>query len=175
MSLTLSITESQALAALRQSYLLALFPGVSVTRGQGNRAPLPPGPNWILITPIVRARLSEPWDGISVTGSVTTASVTQNTRLDVQVDCFGPAAEDNITQIVMTWRDLYARNALAGTGVTPGYQSEPRNLTFVNDQSQYEFRWSIDLSMEVDPVATYLSQSADTLGPVDLISTQTLA
>ena len=168
MSLSLSLTEAQAMTAFGNFIAgLGIVPNGQISRGQQNQVALSSGPNWIKMTPLMRPRLSTPVDAISVSGSgtlaVTTGSVTTTFRMDVQVDCYGPLAEDTATYIAAFWRDQYAYNAMQGTGVVPLYHSDMRNLTFINDQAQYEYRWSLDLSAEIDPIVTYASQSADTL------------
>jgi len=56
--MSLSLTEAQALTALR-SFLTAILPtDVVVIRGQANRTPEPKAVNFVVITPLFRERLS---------------------------------------------------------------------------------------------------------------------
>jgi hypothetical protein len=58
MAVTVSQTEAQALAVLR-TFLLSVLPaGVEVVRGQSNRVPEPAGDNYLVLWPILQARLS---------------------------------------------------------------------------------------------------------------------
>lgn len=79
MSATLSLTESQALAALR-SFLLAVLPaGIEVVRSQGNQVAMPKGPDFLAMTPLSRIRLSTNVDSYSdcaFTGSISGATLT---------------------------------------------------------------------------------------------------
>lgn len=79
MSVTLSLTESQTLAALR-SFLLAILPaGVEVIRGQDNRVPEPQGANFVEMTPTLRDRLStnvDSYKDAAFTGSIAGSTLT---------------------------------------------------------------------------------------------------
>ncbi|WP_233868721.1 phage neck terminator protein [Paraburkholderia adhaesiva] len=155
----LSLNESQALAVLR-AFLLAVLPeGTEVIAGQDNRVPPPVGVDFVVMTPVLRERLST---------NVTTYSdgypdapcekaVRQATKLTVQLDLHGPAGAD-ATQLVTTlWRDTTACEALAEDGQTQGldlaplYASEARQIPFVNGEQQVETRWSVDLVLQVNP------------------------
>ena len=54
---TLSITKSLTLTAVRSFLLGVLPPGVEVVKGQINRVPEPAGPDFVVITPMLRNRL----------------------------------------------------------------------------------------------------------------------
>lgn len=54
----LSLTESQALTALRAFLLTVLPEGVEVTRGLDNLVPEPIGADFVVMTPVLRERLS---------------------------------------------------------------------------------------------------------------------
>lgn len=73
MSFALSLTQSQALAALRSMLLTALPSGVEVVQGEDNVVPEPLGLNFVVITPILRTRLetnSKSYQDCAFTGSV---------------------------------------------------------------------------------------------------------
>lgn len=171
MSITLSINETQTLTAVR-AFLLNVCGAVPVIRGQQNRAAIPTGPNWLVITPLFRPRIATNIDTWSTTGTPTTMSVETMAQETVQCDCYGPLAQDNATIIQALWRDEYGVLQLATSGfdITPLYTSEPRNLTFINDQDQYEYRWSVDLHMQVNPILTVPQQFAAQLRMTAIIS-----
>lgn len=166
-SVSLSLTESQALAALR-AFLLAVLPdGTEVIAGLDNRVPEPVGADFVVMTPVLRERLST---------NVTTYSdgwpdapgvkaVRQATKLTVQLDIHGPAGADS-TQVVTTlWRDVSACDALAASGLdlAPLYANEARQIPFVNGEQQVETRWSVDLVMQVNPAIAVPQDFADSL------------
>jgi len=79
MSPTLSLTESQTLAALR-SFVLGVLPaGIEVIRGQGNRVPEPSCSDFVVMTPGLRDRISTNVDSYSdaaFVGSIAGAAMT---------------------------------------------------------------------------------------------------
>lgn len=79
MSVTLSLTESQTIAALR-SFLLGILPaGIEVIQGQGNRVSEPVGPNFVEMTPLFRERLEtngDTYSDCSFTGSIAASTLT---------------------------------------------------------------------------------------------------
>ncbi|WP_444544289.1 phage neck terminator protein [Paraburkholderia adhaesiva] len=154
----LSLSESQAMAAVR-AFLLAVLPhGTEVIAGQDNRVPPPVGVDFVVMTPVLRERLSTnvtTWrDGWP--DAPCEKAVRQATKLAVQLDLHGPAGAD-ATQLVTTlWRDVTACDALASSALdlAPLYASEARQIPFLNGEQQVETRWSVDLVLQVNPAVT---------------------
>jgi hypothetical protein len=169
--MSLSLTEANIMQTLG-NFFTAILPDVEIRRGQENRTTLPSGPNWLVMTPILRTRLDTNTDIFSVTDTVGITAAGTTIRLDVQADCYGPAAEDNAQIISTLFRDEYATAFFfhSGFAVSPLYTFEPRNLTFINDAAQYEPRWNVDVSLEINPVVTFPQQYMDAVGPVTIIS-----
>jgi hypothetical protein len=73
MSITLSLTETQAFTALR-SFLLAILPAaVEVFRSQGNQVPMPAGSDFVAMTPTLRERIEtnvDSYSDVAFTGSI---------------------------------------------------------------------------------------------------------
>ena len=154
----LSLTESAALAALR-AFLLAVLPaGIEVIQGQDNRVPEPPGTDFLVMTPVLRERLSTNVtayrDGYPDAPSL--KDVLQPTRLTVQLDVHGPSGADRTQVITTLFRDPYAVDVFTATGLdlAPLYAGEPRQVPFLNEAQQVETRWSVDLVMQVNPVVS---------------------
>lgn len=87
--------------------------------------------------------------------------IEQSTEVVYQLDVHGKNASDNAQSIATLFRDQYGVTQFAGTGVTPLYCDEPRQLAFVTAAVEYEERWSIDLHMQFDPVLSVPQQYAD--------------
>ncbi|MBB3743910.1 hypothetical protein FHX10_003409 [Rhizobium sp. BK591] len=87
-----------------------------------------------------------------------TESIMQPTQVSVQLDVYGPASAENVQTISTLFRDAYAVDAFAGSGVTPLYVGDPRLLPFENENQQVENRWSIDAQMQVNPVIAGIPQ-----------------
>lgn len=176
MSVTLSVTEDQVMAALRVSFLLAILPtGIEVVQAQDNQVAAPVGPDYVVFTPLMRKRLATNivntvdgfFDNPVIGGTRTDLA---ETELTVQLDVYGPASADN-TQIITTlFRselgvDLFSN---AGVDVTPLYHGEPRQTPYTNDQQQVEQRWTFELAMQVNAVVTS-EQDFFSTANVDLI------
>lgn len=102
MSATLSLTESQTLAALR-SFLLSVLPaGIECVRGQDNGVPTPKGPNFVIMTPLLRTRLA--------------------TNVDTYEDCAftGSISGNTLTVTEMSIGTISVGATLFGVGITAG-------------------------------------------------------
>ena len=66
----------------------------------------------------------------------------------------GPASGDNTRVIETLFRSEYATAALEDMGfaVTPLYCDDPREAPFVNQEQQFEFRWTIDCHFQVQSI-----------------------
>lgn len=168
---TISLTESQTLTALG-NFLKGLLPaGVEIVVGQDNRVPAPKTTNYLVMTPILRQRLSTNvvsyLDGGQVLPNV--AGVRYDlmpAKVTVQVDVHGPGAADGVHVIATMFRSSYAVAQFAATGfdVIPLYTSEPRQLPFLNESNQVEKRYSIDLVLQCNPIVTTGQDFASRLG-----------
>ena len=80
----------------------------------------------------------------------------QPTRLDVQLDAHGPNGSDNIQIISTLFRDedAAAYFDLGPNNMNALYASDPRQMPFNNAEAQWEDRWTIDLSLQINPVIT---------------------
>lgn len=168
MAYTINITQSQLLTVLK-AFLQSLtgFANTEVVQGQYNRVPSPKAANYIVFTPIGRYRQST--NTVSYNSSNNTVlnqqAQTQSTRLDVQVDCYGPSSPDMAQIIATEFRSTIATDYFnaAGFDRAPLYTSEPRQLPFHDEGNQVQIRWSLDLSLEYDPTVTSSQQFADSL------------
>lgn len=170
MSVTLGLTETAAIGALRAVLLTLLPPGVEILRAEINRVAEPAGPDFCMLTPISRTRLTmtvSSW----VDGSFATPpgpgirQDCQETQITVQLDIHGPNSADN-TQIITT---LFRSEVVTagfdalGLGVQTLYAEDARQTPFINDSAQIEYRWTVDLVLQVNPVVTSPQQFAAAL------------
>lgn len=159
MSATIDITEAAALTVLR-GFLVSILPsGIEVIRGQQNQTAAPLGPNWCEITPMIRKRLATGVEAYSGTNGE--RFVVAPTEMTVQTDIYGPLAADNAQIVKSLWRDRNATEFFGTFSGAPLYASEVRQMTFINDQSQYEYRHSLDLTMQINPSITLVQQFFD--------------
>ena len=171
---TLSLTESQTLTALR-SFLLSILPsGIEVVKGQDVRVSEPEGENFVEMTPVMRERqatnVTTYTDGFPSNPSV--RGDLQSTRVTVQLDVHGPASADNTQLITTLFRSDYGVSQFATSGfdVQPLYNSEPRQIPFLNGEQQIEYRWSVDAVMQCNPIVTNTQQFASQLSVAETIA-----
>ena len=56
-------------------------------------------------------------------------------------------------------------------GVKPLYHSQPQQRPFINEGNQYEWRWVVEITMQVNQIVTVPMEFADTLD-VDPVSVE---
>jgi hypothetical protein len=158
MAVSLTNTETQALTVLR-GFLLGIMPlNFEVIRAEINRVPEPNSPDFAVLTPTGRMRLSTNtavWtDGYP--GSPSIRTTTQPTQITVQIDVHGPASADNVQIITTLLRDDYACQLFAASGydIAPLYAGDPQQIPFTNSEQQVEFRWVIDAVLQANTVVT---------------------
>jgi hypothetical protein len=77
--------------------------------------------------------------------------IEQSTEFVMQCDMHGTNSGDNAQTISTAFRDEYGVRLFAGTGVSPLYSDDPRQLAFTTAADQFDERWSIDMHMQFDP------------------------
>jgi len=88
-------------------------------------------------------------------------NIGQSTELTVQLDVHGPASAENAQILTTLLRDDYANLLFARTGfpdVTALYTDDPRQVPFINAESQYEDRWVVDSHLHLDAVVQDIPQ-----------------
>lgn len=92
------------------------------------------------------------------------------TKWTVQMDIHGLNSGNNVKVIETLFRSEYAYDKFAESGfdVTPLFCSDARQIPFMNAEQQYEYRWTIDAVMQINPVIG-TSQQFATEVEIDLI------
>lgn len=109
----------------------------------------------------------------SKTLSAGAIAIDQSTEVVMQVDVHGPHSADNAQTISTLFRDQYAVDQFAGTGVSPLFAEQPRQLAFTTAASQYEDRWMVEVYMQIIPVISVPQEfaGAATVDVVDVTAT----
>lgn len=156
-----SITETQVLAAIR-AFLVANLPtGGAVIKGQANLVPEPKVNDFVIMTPNRRSRLGMTIDIPNPDNNG--IDHTEPMQIDLQLDFHGETSTDNATTIQILFRDGYAYDFLIPYGVSPLYCDDGQQMPFINDQDQYEDRWVMTMSMQVNPTVSTPQQFAEAL------------
>ena len=142
------------------------FDSSKIVRGYQNTQPLPI--DGIVITFITETELDQlsysevtnP-DLISQTITVQTAVKTM-----MQVDCYGDLGQARARQIATMFKNPYACERLQSC--QPLDYRPPKNLSFVNEASEYEPRWMVEIDMQYNPHYTYRQESTTVMPSVDI-------
>lgn len=167
MAASITLTEVQTITALRTVLLGVLAPEVEIVKAQTNRVPEPLATDFLVLTPLLRARLSANVDTFTDEPTATPPIARRNslvpTQLTVQIDIHGPSSADNAQIISTVLRDEYATKAFEATGVEVQtlYAEDPRQMPFLNGEQQIEWRWTVDAVLQVNPVVRTPQDFAD--------------
>lgn len=166
MPATIDLTETAIFTGLRAFILDVLtIPANQVVKGQQNRVPMPSGPNFIVLTPTGRAQLATtartyrpPVNPAPATG---TRDTQRQTRMDVQIDFYGPAASENVQIVTTLFRDMYGCDFLRAHQCQPLYCSDPREMPLISGERQYIERWLLGATLQFNPTVSTSQQFAD--------------
>jgi hypothetical protein len=156
MSVTIDITESQLMQWLG-NFLTAVLPaGVAVVQGQQNRVPMPNG-DFVQMTTVVMPKLAtsvSSWQDPGFNPGVEKNQT--STRWDVQLDFYGPSAQQYSSVVSGLVRTDYACRYFEDNGysMSPLYADEPRNTAMINAEKQYQSRWTLQASFQFNPTIT---------------------
>ena len=141
------------------------FDSSKIVRGYQNGMPLPI--DAIVITFITETDLDQLAysyetnnDGISQTVTVQTAVKTM-----MQVDCYGELGQARARQIATMFKNPFACERLKSC--QPLDYRPPKNLSFVNEASEYEQRWMVEIDMQYNPHYTYQQESTTAVPTVE--------
>lgn len=101
--------------------------------------------------------------------------VEQGTQCEVQLDFHSDsgAGGDMANTVSALFRDAYGVQQFADQspnyGVVPLYADDPRQAPFINDQQQWEWRWTVQAMLQANIVVSVPQQYADAVD-VDVIS-----
>lgn len=101
----------------------------------------------------------------------------QPTKVTVQLDFHSPdlSTAGDMAQTVSTlFRDDFAVQQFANQNpnygdITPLYADDPKQVPFINDQQQYEWRWVVEAMLQANQVVSVPQQFADQV-TVEIIS-----
>lgn len=154
-----SIIVDNVIAALG-AFLTPFVGSAQIIRGQQNRvAPPSSVAEFVKLTEIFEDDLETP-----VTGRISQGQInfTTPTKIDIQVDFYGPSAGDWCKAVKTVYRTPYTVSQFPA-GISPLYCSEARQLPLTNAEDQYEARWTVTASLQYNPTVYLPLQSATAL------------
>lgn len=131
-----------ALGAFLRPFMPA---GAQIIRGQVNRTSPPPSP-FVQIREILEVDLSTP----VVTNDAAQINITSPTRIDIQIDFYGPSAGDYCKAVKGVFRSYYA-TAQFPANIQPLYCTDAHQSPLITAEQQYETRWTLTASLQYNP------------------------
>lgn len=143
-----------------------------VVVGQENRVGEPKEPNYIVMWPLRMPRLGTNVEAQASAGLQ--ATFMQPGEAVLQLDVHGPEAFNNASIVSTMFRSSYAVDffAAVGTTIAPLHADDPRQLAFKSGEQQYEDRYIVEASLQVNQTVTAVAQSATALS-VALVDVET--
>lgn len=160
-SYAVTISDDDVMRALGD--FLSRVTGAEVIQGQQNRVPEPKSANFITMISAGRVQLATTTHESDI--EVNRIAATRSTRCDMQINVYGPRATDNGQIITTLFRDDFGCEFLAPYGMAPLYCDDGRQMPLVNGEFQYEQRWLIRASLQINPSVSTPAQFADTVTP----------
>lgn len=167
----ISISDDDVFTALR-SFILDVLPalaasgGVNVRQGQQNDVPMPPGPDFIIITPISRVGLAttvrDYFPSDDPAPALGTRETTRQTQAGVFINFYGPNSTDNAQIFNTLFRDLYGCDFLRPYHVQPLSCDDGKQMPLTDGEKQYEQRWVVTAYLQVNPTVSTPQEFADT-------------
>ena len=163
-----TITIDSVIDALA-TFIAPFVRGGEVIRAQANRVPMPTSP-CVVLTELFEMDLETP---IPLAHPVTNLySFSAPTRVDIQIDFYGPDAGDHCKAVKQVFRTPYATAQFAD-GIKPLYCSQGIQSPLITGEQQWESRWTLTATLQYNPVVDVPQQFADALDvdvqvPVDL-------
>lgn len=162
MTATINVTEDSAMTALI-ALLQALMPaGTTVLSGQQNFVALPEG-QCIICTPIDRIQLDKPYREYDRLNQAASTLASKEWR--VQLDVYGDNAADNASMIATAFSSAIATEffSSANAPIQALYADTPQNMQFINESSNYENRWRVDVHLQINESVTMPQEFAEHL------------
>lgn len=153
----MALTEADFMLALH-GYIVAVtgLDGARVFRGNQSRMVLPKSGAYCIYTPIIRQRRGTNVYAFDATNKPDDENgvdtMTALILVDVQVDFYADSASQNAQALEIASRSYIGTDYFKGEGVDVRVctAQSPRNLTGIDASNQYEERWSVTITAEIN-------------------------
>ncbi|WAT10149.1 LIC_12616 family protein [Rouxiella badensis] len=149
-----SLSQSYMFTALRKFLLLLV--DVPVLQSQQNKVALPTG-NFITMTSLGEDVKSTNRISYANEAGDPGSEIQQRTAFwRVQLDCFGSEAQSLASLISTAFRSEWACMAFKSLSdsIAPISGGDPRQTAFINSESEYEDRWTLEATLGIDKAVT---------------------
>ena len=155
MSVTIDIIDQDVFKALVVFFNSFLPAGTEVVQAQDNRVSMPKG-GFVAMNNIGMDRLSFNVDSYDPIGQG--KSILTPTQIDMQLDFYGPTAQEWCMKTVALFRDEYATEMFPAN-IQPLYADDPTQIPLIDGEDQYEQRWRLAGSLQYNPILSTSQQS----------------
>ena len=153
----MAIMEADFLTALH-GYIAAVtgLDGGRIFRGNQSRMVLPKSGAYCIYTPIIRQRRGTNCYDFNAAGLPDDKNgadtITALVLVDVQADFYDENAAQNAQMLEIASRSYMGTNYFKASGVDVRVctAENPRNLTGIDESNQYEERWSVTITTEIN-------------------------
>ena len=156
-----SITIDTVITALAGFIQPFVGSDIPIIRGQQNRV-APPLTAFVKLQELLENDIETPIFTQSADPAIQQATINTPTRIDIQVDFYGPASADWCKAVKAVFRSPYA-TAQFDSDIAPLYCSDGRQMQLVMGEEQYENRWALTATLQYNPLVIVPQQSATTL------------
>jgi len=155
MAVTIDIIDQDVFRALVVFFRSFLPANVEVVQAQDNRVPMPKG-GFVAMNNIGMDRLSFNVD--SYNSFTQGKSILTPTKFDMQLDFYGPTAQEWAIKTVSLFRDEYATEIFP-PNIQPLYADDPDQIPLIDGEDQYEQRWRLAATLQYNPILSTSQQS----------------
>lgn len=155
MAVTIDIVDQDVFRALVVFFRTFLPSTVEVVQAQDNRVPMPKG-GFVAMNNIGMDRLSFNIDGYDAVNQGKT--ILTPTKFDMQLDFYGPIAQEWAMKTVALFRDEYATEIFPAN-IQPLYADDPTQIPLIDGEDQYEQRWRLAATLQYNPILSTSQQS----------------
>lgn len=146
-----------AIIDILADFLTPFTSGAEIVRAQSNRTPMPHSP-CVVLTELLQVDLSTPVD--TWRGTVNEVDVVTPTRIDVQIDFYGPNAGDQCKAVKGVYRSIWA-TGMFPDGVKPLYCDDGKQTPLITGEQQWQQRWTLTASLQYNAKVVVPHQFAD--------------
>ena len=118
-----------------------------------------PAPACIVLTELLQVALEVP--SLTFNDTLQQSDVKSPTRIDIQIDLYGPDAGNQCMAIAGVFRTEYTASVFPD-GIKPLYTSDGVQSPLITGEQQWASRWMLTASMQYNPELSIPAQSSNT-------------
>ena len=150
------------------AFIVNILPSVDVDVGQENRVPVPKD-DFCIINFVGRRYHSQNRHAYSDGEESQTQDIWRSTEMIVSVDFYGTSSGENAQAFCTAFNDEYAHSSFPD-GIKPLKSTDPQQRAFYTPENQYEERWRLECSIQINQVITVNQDFFDSQGDLAFVN-----